>query len=187
MTEPAVHFRVMLQALTDHSVDFIVVGGVGAVLHGAPLATFDLDIVHSRAPENLDRLLAALDTLDVYYRHQGERRLKPKLSHLAAPGHQLLMTRAGPLDVLGMVGKLGKEVGYDELIAHTREVMLTGGLKVRVLDLEILIQLKEEAGRDKDMAALPVLRQTLEEQRKAERKGSSQETAGPNAPPPETP
>jgi hypothetical protein len=40
-------------------VDFIVVGGVAAVLRGAPVSTFDLDVVHSTAPENIGRLLAA--------------------------------------------------------------------------------------------------------------------------------
>ena len=40
---------VLLKTLIWHEVEFIVVGGVGAVLQGAPLSTFDLDIVHLRA------------------------------------------------------------------------------------------------------------------------------------------
>ena len=40
----------------------IVVGGVGGV-QGPPIATFDLDVVHSRHPANVERLLAALDIL----------------------------------------------------------------------------------------------------------------------------
>lgn len=38
----------LLQALAEQRVDFIVIGGVAAVLQGAPIATFDLDVVHSR-------------------------------------------------------------------------------------------------------------------------------------------
>src|SRR3954447_2164849 len=97
-------FRVILQTLFDCGVDFIVVGGVCAVLHGAPVSTLDVDLVHSRAPENLERLLAALQDLDAYYREQPDRRLRPGPSHLASAGHQLLLTRAGPLDLLGTVG-----------------------------------------------------------------------------------
>ena len=41
-------FLEILKVLTVHSVDVIVVGGVSAVLHGAPVTTFDLDIVHAR-------------------------------------------------------------------------------------------------------------------------------------------
>jgi hypothetical protein len=47
-----------MQTLADHRVEFIVIGGVCAVLHGAPVTTFDLDVVHSRTPENLNRLLS---------------------------------------------------------------------------------------------------------------------------------
>ncbi len=44
------------EVLSSHSVDFIVVGGISAVLNGAPVNTFDLDIVHSRDPANVARL-----------------------------------------------------------------------------------------------------------------------------------
>ena len=42
----------ILRTLTAHRVEFIVVGGVSAALQGAPVTTFDIDVVHSRAPEN---------------------------------------------------------------------------------------------------------------------------------------
>jgi hypothetical protein len=35
----------------------VVIGGMAGVLHGAPIATKDLDIVHRRTPENVGRLL----------------------------------------------------------------------------------------------------------------------------------
>jgi hypothetical protein len=54
----------ILHALVEHRVDFVVVGGVGAVLQGAPIMTFDLDIVHSTEAGNIERLTAALDSLD---------------------------------------------------------------------------------------------------------------------------
>ena len=56
-------FRAILRTLRRHQVDFIVVGGVCGVLQGAPINTFDLDVVHSRDPKNLDRLLKALEAL----------------------------------------------------------------------------------------------------------------------------
>ncbi len=160
---PTPNYLALLQILAEHQVEFIVVGGVSAVLQGAPIATFDVDVVHSRAPENLNRLLAALQTLDAYYREQKARRLVPGLSHLASPGHQLLMTQAGPLDLLGTIGT-GR--GYDDLLPHTLELPVGGGLRIRLLDLATLIALKEEAAREKDRAVLPILRRTLEEKSK---------------------
>ncbi len=135
-------------------------GGVCAVLHGAPLATFDLDVVHSREPHNLARLMAALEELDAHYRIPGRRDKKPGPSHLASAGHQLLMTRFGPLDLLGTIGQ-GHD--YGQLLSETVEVEIGGGLKVRVLSLERLVKTKEETGQEKDRAVLPVLRQVLEQ------------------------
>ena len=89
-------FGCLLRILVEHAVDFLVVGGVGAVLQGASLSTFDLDIVHSMEPANITRLLAALEDLDACYRAQPEKRLRPSQTHLSSPGHQLLMTRLGP-------------------------------------------------------------------------------------------
>jgi predicted nucleotidyltransferase len=150
----------ILRTLTQHGVDFIIIGGVCAALHGAPITTFDLDLVHSRAPDNLERLLRGLEELEAYYRGQGERRLPPKIAYLASPGHQLLMTRHGPLDLLGTISG---ERGYEELLPHTEEIQADDEVRLRVLDLATLIQVKEEAGRDKDKMVLPILRRTLEE------------------------
>jgi hypothetical protein len=156
-------FLSILKVLVDHRVDFVVVGGISALVQGVPLMTFDLDIVHSRAADNLERLLAALEEMEAIYRHQGGRRIKPGLSHLASAGHQLLETRLGPLDLLGT---LASNRDYDNLRPHTVEVVIQLGLQVPVLDLPTLIAVKEETGRDKDKAALPILRQTLEEKQK---------------------
>lgn len=150
----------ILHALVEHNVDFIVVGGVGAVLQGAPIMTFDLDIVHSTAPANVERLTAALDALDAWYRMQPERKIKPQASHLASPGHQLLMTRHGPLDLLGAIG-LGH--GFVELIQKAIAIRIADGVTVPVLELSSLISIKEETAGEKDQAVLPILRQTLRE------------------------
>jgi hypothetical protein len=105
------------------------------------------------------RLLRVLSTLDAFYRHD-PRRIRPAESHLLSPGHQILTTLLGDLDCLGTIDS-GR--GYEELVEHTVEMKLTGQLKVRVLSLPALIEAKERAGRPKDLAALPVLRATLEE------------------------
>jgi len=147
----------LLEVLGRHGVDYILVGGLCAVLQGVPLSTLDMDIVHLRTAENLDRLLGALQELQAVYRHHAEQRLAPDRSHLASAGHQLLQTAAGPLDVLGTIGNAR---GYAELIDQTQEIEIEG-CRLRLLTLEELIRTKEEAGRDKDQASLPLLRQAL--------------------------
>lgn len=46
--------------LSSHEVKYLVIGGIAAVLHGVPRATFDLDILIEATPENARRLLEAL-------------------------------------------------------------------------------------------------------------------------------
>jgi len=153
-----------LCALHDDGVDFIVVGGMAAVLDGAPINTFDVDVVHSRNEKNIDCLLKVLEALDAVYRIQPERRIRPNASHLASAGGQNLITRYGPLDLLGTIGR---NLGYEDLLPHSVEMEVGEGVLVKVLDLETLIIIKEELGGEKDRAVLPVLRRTLEERRRA--------------------
>jgi predicted nucleotidyltransferase len=155
-------FLAILKVLAARKVDFIVVGGVSAVLQGAPIATFDLDIVHSREPANIERLLGALQELEAYDRGQGARRIEPGPSHLASAGHQLLLTAHGPLDLLGTIGA-GRD--YEALLGGAEELVV-GPVRVRVLGLPALIETKVEAGREKDRAVLSILRRTLEERRR---------------------
>ncbi len=57
----------VLEGLLKTGVDFILVGGLAAVVQGAPVTTMDVDIVHSRSPENVARLLAFLKSFDAVH------------------------------------------------------------------------------------------------------------------------
>jgi len=160
---PDSDFLAAIRALREGGVAFCVVGGVAAVLNGAPVNTFDLDIVAARDEENVTRLLGVLESLDAVYRMQPERRLKPDASHLRSPGHHNLITICGPLDVLGTIGR---GLGYDDLLPNTVEMEIGGGVHVRVLNLETLIAVKEKLAGEKDLAVLPILRRTLEASRR---------------------
>src|SRR5271170_1779729 len=160
---PELKFTATLRALHDGGVEFILVGGLAAAVNGAPVNTFDIDVVHSRDAANVDRILSVLEALDAVFRIQPERRLRPNASHLASAGHLNLITRYGPLDLLGTIGR---NLGYEDLMAHSAEMDIGEKLRIRVLDLETIIGIKEELGGEKDRAVLPILRRTLDEKRK---------------------
>lgn len=143
----------LLRRLADAGVEFIVVGGAAAVLHGAPITTEDLDIVHRRSPQNVARLKSLLDELDARVRELANRRLPPQESVLLGDGHVLLSTRLGPLDCLGTLidGR-----GFEELVSHS-ESITDEGAEFLVVDLPTLIELKTKTGRAKDRLMLPVL------------------------------
>ena len=166
MPPTAADISALLRVLTAHDVEFVIVGGVGAVIHGAPVSTFDLDIVPSRSAENVARLLTALNSLDARYRDPSGRSIRPDAPRLSGQGHSLFMTVSGPLDVLGTIGS---GLDYAALLPRSRAIDVGEGLIVHVLDLDALIEVKRQVGRPKDLASIPVLVRTLEERR---RKGS---------------
>jgi hypothetical protein len=143
----------LLRRLSVARVEFIVVGGAAAVLHGAPITTEDLDIVHRRTPENVTRLKALLDDLHASVRELANRNLPVSESALAGEGHVLVSTDLGPLDCLGTIVE-GR--GFDELVSHS-EAVTDEGIEFRVIDLPTLIEIKEKTGRAKDRLMLPVL------------------------------
>jgi hypothetical protein len=61
-------FEALLSTLDRSRVAYIIVGGAAALAHGSARLTQDLDVVYSRAPENLDRLVEALRDFKPYLR-----------------------------------------------------------------------------------------------------------------------
>ena len=86
---------------------------------------------------------------------------------MLSTGHQNLITKYGPLDLLGTIGN---DLGYEELVPRSTEMLIAEGVRVRILNLETLIEVKEQLNGEKDRAMLPLLRRTLKEN---ERKGAS--------------
>ena len=157
------NFIAIFKTFVQHEVDFIVVGGLSAVLNGAPILTFDADIVHSRQPKNFDPMLAALKEMDATYRYPSGSKAFPKISHLASKGHQLLRTIHGDLDLLGTVDA---GLSYEDLEPHSTWMEIELGVNVRNLNLDKYVEMKEKLNRDKDRAVLPTLRAALAEQKK---------------------
>lgn len=143
----------LLDALQKADVDFIVVGGAAAVLHGAPITTQVIDVIHRTEPANIEKLLAVLRDLDARVRDLAGRDIEPDAALLEGVGQIKLTTSQGPLDLLC---RLHDGRVYDDLIAHTVE-MTDGTLDLRVLDLPTLIEIKSTTGRARDQLVVPIL------------------------------
>jgi aminoglycoside-2''-adenylyltransferase len=151
---------VLLKALDDHDVRFVLIGGLAAVLHGSPTITRDLDVCYARDPQNADRLAQALRQLqaklrgaadDVVFLFDGRT--------LLAGDSFTFLTIGGPLDCLGTPA--GTK-GFDDLNANAVEMDIDG-MKVRVVSLNDLIRMKRASGRPKDRIELEVLGALREE------------------------
>lgn len=157
-------FDEVLRVLIRNEVEFIVVGGVAAILQGSPLTTEDVDVVYLCSEENNIRLAKALGELEAYYLDPAGRRIEPDASRLASLKMHLLKTSCGRVDVLRTVGK---DLGFDDLAVKARALEVAE-FRVRVLDLETIIETKEYADRPKDRYQLLFLRQLLAEIRRLE-------------------
>jgi hypothetical protein len=136
----------------------VLIGGLAAVAQGAPIATFDVDIVHARTPSNIDALLAFLTQVNARYRGRpGGSPLAPSRTALEGPGHSLFMTDLGPLDVLGAI-EGGRS--FDDLLPDAVEIDLRGSA-IKVLSLAAIVRHKRSSSHAKDQLMLPVLEEAL--------------------------
>jgi hypothetical protein len=144
----------LIPLLVERDVDFILVEGMAAVLHGAPISTHDVDIVHARTRPNATRLLETLQSINAHYREQPKGRiLQPTESALLGQGHLNLMTDLGPLDLLC---EIEGDLGYEELLPHAVRFQ-SDSTSFWVLGLPKIVEIKRHSHRAKDRLLLPVL------------------------------
>ena len=153
----AADLSALLEGLCEARIEFIVVGGLAAVIQGAPVTTFDLDIVHRQIDENIQKLFKFLKSIDSYLRRPDDRIIEPTAEDLKAKGHLLVKTKYGPLDVLAFIEK---GHGFEELIANSTEIDFHS-YKVSVLNLETILELKRDSKDPRDRQRLPIYEETL--------------------------
>jgi predicted nucleotidyltransferase len=145
----------LLQRLCDANIDFVIVGGFAAMLHGSSLVTRDLDVCAVLTRENVAKLREMLRDL-----HPTHRLTPQKLSFLDNPDPNVevrnlyLRTDFGPIDFLSSIAGIGN---FESVRANALEVELFGR-HCRVMSLDDLIRSKEALGREKDREAVRQLR-----------------------------
>ena len=156
-------FEALLGTLVGQGVEFIIVGGVAATVHGSARLTQDIDVVYARSDENLERLVKALESHEPYLR--GAPPGLPfewSMSTLRRGLNFTLTTTFGDIDLLGEITGGG---GYEDLLSHSFEIDLFGQ-RCRCLELPWLIHTKRAAGRPRDLEAIAELEALQEEREK---------------------
>ena len=155
MTSPTLN---LLVCLNEAHVDFIVIGGFAAAIHGCTLVTQDIEICMDFSVDNLLRLQDALADLHPVHRMTPD---KVKLNLTPETCRNLknlyLDTDTGPLDCLSSVKGLGD---YSE-IAKLSQAIETDSHIFKVLRIESLIKAKEAMNRPQDRAAITLLQSML--------------------------
>jgi len=152
----------LFQVLAEHEVEYVLIGGLAAVLHGSTAMTNDADIVPAADDENMVRLGDALAALEARLRVESDPDGVPFDPHpalLRSVAMLKMTTRCGDLDLTFTPAAVG---GYEEL-APASSTFELAGVRVKVAALDDIIRSKESAGRAKDHATLPILYALREE------------------------
>ncbi len=141
----------LLESLLDGGVEFVVIGGVAAVLHGSTLLTRDLDICVPLGSESLLKLQVALKPMNPRVRAGADWvSLEVDKDRAEQIKNLDISTDEGRLDCLGFVTGVGD---FAAVVRESVEISL-GRRSFRVLGLDALIRSKEAAGRPHDLEAV---------------------------------
>jgi len=143
--------QAMLTGLKDSVLEFVVIGGVCVVYHGALLATFDLDICCPFGETSVLKMESAVKDL-----HPGHHLTANKLpledtrSSFASLNNLCLQTDLGKLDCLSEVAGVGN---FEEVRKQSVVARLPYG-DFRFLNIDALIAAKKTIGRERDLDAV---------------------------------
>ena len=154
----------LLLRLSEAGIDFVLVGGYAAILHGSSALTRDIDVCAALTTENIEKLRDALRDAHPVHRLSVER---PSFLDEPRPGvplnHLYLHTDLGTLDLLGSITGVGD---FERVVRDAVEVELFGH-RIRAISLNDLITAKEALGRDKDLIVAKELRAIRETQNRS--------------------
>ncbi|NQV96616.1 MAG: hypothetical protein HQ486_02365 [Acidimicrobiaceae bacterium] len=145
------------EILNEEGVEYIVIGGFAAVIHGSSLPTREIDVLPTRESGNLTKLARALNRIGAMIRTSGD----PVSTGIDGPflANTLLM-----LDLVTDLGEMnlsfspsGPFDGYDGWNAQAVVVTIAPGINVRVASLDDIIASKQASDRPKDHRVLPYL------------------------------
>jgi hypothetical protein len=144
-------------------VTYIIVGGLGRVLHGSDELTDGLDIVPSMREENLRRLGLALDELNA--RRPDGKRLVFERDLPRQPVLEL-QTDAGEVKI---VPEPAGTRGYDDLRRRATREPIGHGLRSSVASPDDHARMLASLDRDKDQVPLQTMQRLIELERELQR------------------
>lgn len=151
--DPPLDAERIFRSLADHGVDYVLIGGLAVQTHGHVRTTNDADLVPAPDPSNLERLAAALRSLDARVLNPGHEDTEVDARMLPRATIWQFVTREGGIDVMHEVPG-GRP--YPDLSRGALRVRL-GDIEVPVVSLDDLIRMKLARGRPIDLADVTAL------------------------------
>lgn len=153
-------FLEVLQTLSQEGIDFIIVGGVAARLHGSTRLTQDLDIVPRLETESWKKLIGVISQLNT------QPRIPESLERIAdvnnirkwmVEKNMLAVSFRSPRADVEIDLLISESDRFDELFSRASTVTLDGQI-FHVASIDDLIDMKTKAGRDRDLYDIEILK-----------------------------
>ncbi len=150
----------IVAAFERQRASYVVVGALARVLQGADELTRGVDITPSLREKNLERVEAALESLEA----QAADRRKTPLAERIVRGEEVISyrTRGGELK---LVPTPAGTQGYDDLRRRARREYLGKGVRAEVASLNDLARMLAAREREEDLERLLALRRLHELER----------------------
>lgn len=149
------NLNLLLKRLLEEKIEFVLIGGYAAVVHGSSQVTHDLDICAIITEQQLEKLKKALHGLDP--RHRMNSSFQPSLDEVPTDATQIrnyyLRTQSGILDIIDEV----TAVGDFKKVLHGAITVKIFNHDCKVISLEDLILAKQSMNRPKDKFVLEEL------------------------------
>jgi Nucleotidyl transferase of unknown function (DUF2204) len=138
----------LLDALEQVRLEAVIVGATAAIMHDAPVLTRDIDLLIRDTDLNRRKL----DALSQRLGGASPARVSELTNTLRILGTEI------PIDIL--LDRIAGGLSFERLKSRAAHVAV-GKHTALVASLEDIIRSKEAAARPKDLAMLPILRDTL--------------------------
>jgi hypothetical protein len=162
-----------VRLLVTFNVEFVIVGGIAATLHGSEIPTTDLDVCYERDRLNLERLANALQS--VHARLRNAPRDIPFILDVETLRRGLNFTFTTDIGSLNLLGEV-RGLGYYADVLSGSLIFDLFGFCVSVVEIGRLIIAKRAAGRPKDLLSVIELEAIQERQLQARSKEPKRET-----------
>ncbi|MCB1190444.1 MAG: hypothetical protein H7A23_16270 [Leptospiraceae bacterium] len=146
-------FEKIIKLFEQHNIEYIIIGGYAAAIHGSARLTSDIDFVYKRSQDNIKKIAQALKDHHPYLRGAPEG-LPFRFDEITISQglNFTLKTDLGSIDLLAEI----PGGNYETINPYTIEVDLYSN-KVNCVNLKKLIELKKASGRPKDLEVLSEL------------------------------
>lgn len=143
------NLQALLKLLVHSQIDFVLVGGFAAVLHGCNQSTRDIDICIVYSPEQIQLLQNLLKPFHPQHRI-GDQKTSFTDMDTSKKQDFHLVTDLGVLDVISHVEGIGD---YYDILKRSEEIKIYGG-KCHLISINDLIKSKKVLGRHRDLTII---------------------------------